>query len=157
MTTSTLAQQLREAKHVVVFTGAGASAESGTPTFRDEVTGLWERFDPAHLAASEPFRADPSLCWGWYEWRRQKVNQAQPNGVHLAIAKPAKHMPKLTVVTQKLGPSRLHPVRFWMRSSSNLPSGIGDIVRKKTTFFCTAFLISAAEIGLSKMVKSIKR
>lgn len=102
MTTSTLAQQLREAKHVVVFTGAGASAESGIPTFRDALTGLWERFDPAQLATSKAFRADPSLCWGWYEWRRQKVSQAQPNGAHLAIAELARHVPKLTVVTQNV-------------------------------------------------------
>lgn len=52
MTTNTLAQQLRKAQHVVVFTGAGASAESGIPTFRDALTGLWERFDPAQLATS---------------------------------------------------------------------------------------------------------
>lgn len=102
MTTSTLAQQLREAKHIVVFTGAGASAESGIPTFRDALTGLWERFDPAQLATLEAFRADPSLCWGWYEWRRHKVLQAQPNGAHLAIAELAKHAPRLTVVTQNV-------------------------------------------------------
>lgn len=86
MTTSYLADRLRGAQRVVVFTGAGASAESGIPTFRDALTGLWERFDPAQLATSEAFRADPSLCWGWYEWRRQKVVQAQPNGAHFAIA-----------------------------------------------------------------------
>lgn len=80
MITSSLAEQLRNAQHVVVFTGAGASAESGIPTFRDALTGLWERFDPAQLATSDAFRADPSLCWGWYEWRRHKVLQAQPNG-----------------------------------------------------------------------------
>lgn len=102
MTTSTLAKQLREAKHVVAFTGAGASAESGIPTFRDALTGLWERFDPAQLATPEAFRADPSLCWGWYEWRRKKVGQAQPNGAHLAIAELAHHVPKLTVVTQNV-------------------------------------------------------
>ncbi|WP_248767306.1 NAD-dependent deacylase [Pseudomonas sp. MWU12-2345] len=102
MTTSNMAQQLREAKHVVVFTGAGASAESGIPTFRDALTGLWERFDPAHLATPQAFRADPSLCWGWYEWRRLKVIQAQPNGAHLAIAELANRVPKLTVVTQNV-------------------------------------------------------
>lgn len=102
MTTSTLAKRLREAQHVVVFTGAGASAESGIPTFRDALTGLWERFDPAQLATSEAFRADPALCWGWYEWRRQKVIQAQPNGAHLAIAELFNHVPKLTVVTQNV-------------------------------------------------------
>lgn len=102
MTADTLAQQLRIAQHVVVFTGAGASAESGIPTFRDALIGLWERFDPAQLATSEAFRADPALCWGWYEWRRQKVVQAQPNGAHLAIAELASHVPKMTVVTQNV-------------------------------------------------------
>lgn len=102
MATETLSQQLRKAQHVVVFTGAGASAESGIPTFRDALTGLWERFYPAQLATPEAFRADPSLCWGWYEWRRQKVVQAQPNGAHRAIVDLARHVPKLTVVTQNV-------------------------------------------------------
>jgi len=48
------------------------------------------------------YRADPSLCWGWYEWRRLKVIQAQPNGAHRAIAELANHVPKLTVVTQNV-------------------------------------------------------
>lgn len=64
MPISTLAQQLRKAQHVVVFTGAGASVESGIPTFRDALTGLWERFNSAQLATPEAYRADPSLCWG---------------------------------------------------------------------------------------------
>lgn len=102
MTVSTLVQQLRMAQHVVVFTGAGASAESGIPTFRDALTGLWERFDAAQLATSEAFRADLALCWGWYEWRRNKVIHAQPNGTHLAIAELANLVPKLTVVTQNV-------------------------------------------------------
>lgn len=63
MMTSILAQQLRKAQRVVVFTGAGASGESGVPTFRDALTGPLKRFDPAQLATSEAFRADPALCW----------------------------------------------------------------------------------------------
>ena len=102
MATDTVTQRLLEAKHVVVFTGAGASAESGIPTFRDALVGLWERFDPAQLATPEAFRADPSLCWGWYEWRRNKVIHAQPNGAHIAIAELASHVSKLTVVTQNV-------------------------------------------------------
>jgi NAD-dependent SIR2 family protein deacetylase len=76
--------------------------ESGIPTFRDARSGLWEKFDPAQLATSEAFCTDPSLCWGWYEWRRLKVVQAEPNGAHRAIAELAKHLPKLTVVTQNV-------------------------------------------------------
>lgn len=86
MTTITLAQQLREAKDVVVFTGAGTSAESGIPAFRDSLTGLWERFDPAQLATCEAFRTDPSLCWGWYERRRHNVLQAQTVLISLSLS-----------------------------------------------------------------------
>ena len=102
MPVSSVAERLRQANHVTVFTGAGVSAESGIPTFRDALTGLWERFDPARLATAEAYRTDPSLCWGWYEWRRAKVLQAIPNAAHLAIAELANHVPKLTIVTQNV-------------------------------------------------------
>ena len=93
---------LREAQHVVVFTGAGVSAESGVSTFRDALTGLWARFDPMQLATPEAFLADPELVWGWYEWRRQLLLQAQPNPAHRAIVELAQRVPKLTVVTQNV-------------------------------------------------------
>jgi len=102
MTMDAAALQLRSAHRVVVFTGAGASAESGIPTFREALTGLWERFDPAQLATPEAYRADPSLCWGWYEWRRRKVALAQPNAAHHAIAELARRVPQLTVITQNV-------------------------------------------------------
>ncbi|HLV15964.1 MAG TPA: Sir2 family NAD-dependent protein deacetylase, partial [Pseudomonas sp.] len=54
--TDALLDSFRNARHVVVFTGAGVSAESGIPTFRDALTGLWERFDPAELATPDAFR-----------------------------------------------------------------------------------------------------
>jgi len=97
-----LLHALRSARHVVVFTGAGVSAESGIPTFRDSLTGLWERFDAAALATPDAFRQDPALVWGWYEWRRMKVLQAQPNPAHRAIAELARHVPRLTLVTQNV-------------------------------------------------------
>lgn len=100
--TDALLDSFRNARHVVVFTGAGVSAESGIPTFRDALTGLWERFDPAELATPDAFRRDPALVWGWYEWRRMKVLQAQPNPAHLAIAALAERVPKLTLVTQNV-------------------------------------------------------
>lgn len=102
MTLETIVGQLQVAKKVVVFTGAGVSAESGIPTFRDALTGLWERYDASRLATSEAFRADPGLVWGWYEWRRLKVAQAQPNDAHTAIVELARHIPNLTVVTQNV-------------------------------------------------------
>ena len=85
-TLSAARDAIHRAGHIVFFTGAGMSAESGIPTFRDALTGLWERFDPALLASAEGFESDPELVWGWYEWRRQKVMQAVPNAGHRAIA-----------------------------------------------------------------------
>ena len=70
---------LREAERVVVFTGAGVSAESGIATFRDALTGLWARFDPQALATEAGFRADPALVWRWYAERRAAVAKARPN------------------------------------------------------------------------------
>ena len=93
---------LRDARHIVVFSGAGVSAESGVSTFRDALTGLWARFDPMQLATPEAFIADPELVWGWYEWRRQLLLKAQPNPAHHAIVKLAQRVPKLTVITQNV-------------------------------------------------------
>jgi NAD-dependent deacetylase len=95
-------KSLREAKRVVVLTGAGVSAESGLPTFRDKQVGLWERFEAAELATPSAFARDPALVWGWYEWRRAAVLAAKPNAGHRAIAAMAEHVPQLTVVTQNV-------------------------------------------------------
>ena len=97
-----LLESLRRAQHVMVLTGAGVSAESGVPTFRDRMTGLWEHYDPGDLATPEGFNRDPSLVWGWYEWRRVTVQRAQPNAAHRAIAEMAGRLPQLTLVTQNV-------------------------------------------------------
>lgn len=93
---------LQQAKHVVVFTGAGVSAESGIPTFRDALTGLWKHFNVDDLATPAAFCRDAAQVWGWYEWRRMKVLRTQPNSAHRAIAALAQHIPKLTLITQNV-------------------------------------------------------
>lgn len=93
---------LRQAEHVVVFTGAGVSAESGIPTFRDALTGLWALHDPMDLATPAAFERDPALVWGWYEWRRQQLQSKEPNPAHHAIAHLAGRVPRLTLVTQNV-------------------------------------------------------
>ena len=93
---------LNAARHVVMFTGAGVSAESGVPTFRDALTGLWQRYDAEELATAAAFRRDPELVWGWYEWRRARVGKAEPNAAHRAIAAMVRHVPRLTLVTQNV-------------------------------------------------------
>jgi len=96
------AEALRKARHVCVLTGAGISAESGIPTFRDALTGLWSKFSPQELATPEAFARDPETVWSWYEWRRELIRQAQPNAGHLALAELARRVPGLTLVTQNV-------------------------------------------------------
>jgi len=94
---------VQRAKALCVLTGAGMSAESGIPTFRDALTGLWARFDPAQLASDEGFRDDPSLVWDWYAERRVGMRTAQPHAGHLALAAFAAARPGvLTLITQNV-------------------------------------------------------
>lgn len=97
-----LVAALRDARHVMVLTGAGVSAESGIPTFRDALTGLWRNFDAASLATPEAFRRDPALVWGWYEWRRMKALLARPNAAHVAIAQLPARVARLSLFTQNV-------------------------------------------------------
>jgi len=78
---------LREAGSVTVLTGAGVSAESGIPTFRDAQTGLWAKYDPMELATPQAFARDPSLVTRWYDERRHKCAECRPNPGHLALAR----------------------------------------------------------------------
>ncbi|MGB2140501.1 MAG: SIR2 family NAD-dependent protein deacylase [Psychrobacter sp.] len=80
------AQLLQSAKRVCILTGAGISAESGIPTFRDKQTGLWEKFRAEDLASPVAFARDPKLVWSWYQWRRQLVHDKAPNPAHQALA-----------------------------------------------------------------------
>jgi NAD-dependent deacetylase len=93
---------LLRAEHIVVFTGAGMSAESGIATFRDAQTGLWGKYDPHVMASPKGYLADKALVWGWYEWRRIQVLQAKPNAGHFAIADLANHVERLTLITQNV-------------------------------------------------------
>ena len=96
-------ERIDAAARVCVLTGAGMSAESGIPTFRDALTGLWSRFDPMQLASEAGFRSDPQLVWDWYAERRAGVRAAQPNAGHLALAAFERaHAGRLTVVTQNV-------------------------------------------------------
>jgi NAD-dependent deacetylase len=94
---------VRSARGIAVLTGAGMSAESGVPTFRDAQTGLWARFDPMQLATEDAFRANPQRVWGWYQFRRDLVAQAAPNAGHGALAEFARRHPgRLTLITQNV-------------------------------------------------------
>lgn len=96
-------QWVRAARRIVVLTGAGMSAESGVPTFRDAQTGLWANFRPEQLATEEAFRADPRMVWDWYAMRRGTLEGVAPNAGHAAIAAfQRRHPDRMTVVTQNV-------------------------------------------------------
>jgi len=86
----------------MVLCGSGVSAESGVPTFRDAMSGLWERYDPLQLATPEAFATDPALVWQWYQWRRRLVHEVEPNPAHYALAELETLVPRLTLVTQNV-------------------------------------------------------
>lgn len=91
----------RRFERIVVFSGAGMSADSGIPTFRSGENGLWSEFNPAELATPEAWQRDKATVWGWYEWRRGIILRAQPNPGHLAVAQLQRALP-VGVVTQNV-------------------------------------------------------
>lgn len=94
---------LRDARRIAVLTGAGVSAESGVPTFRDAQTGLWARYRPEDLATEQAFRRDPQRVWDWYAERRARLQGVQPNAGHHALAAFARRHPgRLTLITQNV-------------------------------------------------------
>jgi NAD-dependent deacetylase len=94
--------RLRKARSIAALTGAGISAESGVPTFRDAQTGLWAKFDPLELATPDAFRRNAKLVWDWYAWRRELVAKAAPNAGHRALAALEAAGPGFLVITQNV-------------------------------------------------------
>lgn len=86
---------------IVVFTGAGMSAESGISTFRDH-DGLWENHKVEEVASIDAWYKDPDLVLDFYNQRRRQLLEREPNAGHHALAKLQSHYPHLCVVTQNV-------------------------------------------------------
>ena len=108
----------------VVLTGAGISAESGLPTFRD-ADGLWEGHDPMAVATPEAFDDDPDLVQRFYDQRRAALARVQPNAAHRALARLEDVLgDDLLLVTQNIddlheraGSTRVHHLHGLLRSA----------------------------------------
>src|SRR5438270_7029201 len=87
--------QVRKGERVFVLTGAGVSAESGVPTFRD-AGGLWEGHRVEEVATPSAFARDPVLVWRFYNLRRAALRTVRPNPGHHALAR----------LEERLGPGR---------------------------------------------------
>lgn len=114
-------------KKLVIFTGAGTSAESGLKTFRD-ANGLWEGFDVHEVATPRAWQKNPELVLRFYNERRQNVKEAKPNKAHELIAELEQYF-DVHVITQNIDDlheragskniMHLHGEIFKMRSEQN--------------------------------------
>lgn len=87
-------------KKIIIFTGAGISAESGLATFRDQ-DGLWEQYRIEEVATPQAWAHNPALVLDFYNLRRRAVLQAQPNAAHLALPALEAHH-SVTIITQNI-------------------------------------------------------
>ena len=93
---------MSQIRNIVILTGAGVSAESGIDTFRS-AGGLWERYRPEDVATPEAFARDPDLVLGFYDMRREAIQEKLPNEAHVALARlDAEWQGELLIVTQNI-------------------------------------------------------
>jgi NAD-dependent deacetylase len=84
-------------KNIVIFSGAGLSRESGSPTFRDSVSGLWHNFRIEDVASSEGWQRNPEVVLKFYQHRLENIRSCEPNAGHLAIAQLEKRFNVLNI------------------------------------------------------------
>ena len=125
-----LIDRLRHARYIAVLTGAGVSAESGVPTFRDAQTGLWAKYNPEELATPSAFARNPKFVWDWYAGRRERLAKAAPNPAHYAIAAIERRVPEFLLITQNV--DGLHQAA----GSAKLVELHGNIQRVKCSRGC---------------------
>lgn len=133
-----LIARLRDAINVSVLTGAGISAESGVPTFRDP-GGIWEKFRPEQLANFDAFISDPDFVWSWYQHRREIMRNVKPNPGHISLAEMEGLFDEFNLITQNI--DNLHT----RAGSKNVTELHGNIERN----YCIACHKFAEEIDVS--------
>jgi NAD-dependent deacetylase len=141
---------LAHADHVAILTGAGISAESGVPTYREAQTGLWEKYNPEELATPRAFINNPRLVWEWYAWRRELMASVNPNPAHYALVDIARHVPRFTLITQNI--DSLHQ----RAGSTDVIELHGNISRTKC-FDCGTKLFDQQELELDITAEDLPR
>jgi len=96
------AELFRQAKRMVVLTGAGISTPSGIPDFRSEGTGLWSRDEPLEVASLSTFRTHPDRFFHWFRPLAGQIFNAQPNAAHRALAELEQAGIAQTIITQNI-------------------------------------------------------
>lgn len=116
---------MKTKKNIVVFTGAGVSAESGLKTFRDS-DGLWENYNVMEVATPEAWEANPEMVLDFYNQRRRQLHEVNPNEAHHALAELEKHF-NVQIITQNI--DDLHE----RAGSSNVLHLHGELKKSRST------------------------
>ena len=123
-------EQIRMAKSICVFSGAGMSKESGLATFRDGDDSHWSKYNVYEMATPTAYLANPSLVWDWYTYRRQAVLETRPNAGHIALAQLERIKGALPIITQNV--DNLHE----RGGSTDVIHLHGEITKQKCFYDC---------------------
>ena len=136
-------------KNIVVFTGAGISAESGLGTFRDS-NGLWDNYKIEEVATPQAFKNNPALVLDFYNIRRRQLLKSSPNIAHKAINK-LEEKYKLNIITQNI--DDLHE-RSGTRNVLHLH---GKLTESKSTFNNEIYEIYGSELNIGDTCQNGKQ
>ena len=136
-------EQSVEMKNIVVFSGAGISAESGLKTFRDS-DGLWENFNVSEVATPEAWEKDPELVLDFYNHRRKQVLEALPNKSHYALVDLEKKF-NVEVITQNI--DDLHE----RAGSKKILHLHGEILKSRSTIDNQQYLIKGSNLNFGDL------
>ena len=142
-----LADKLSVADSVAVLTGAGVSAESGVPTFRDK-GGIWEKFRPEELANFEAFMSKPDFVWSWYQHRREIMRDVKPNPGHYALAEMEGIFDEFNLITQNI--DNLH-----FRAGSRKITELHGNIERNYCIKCGTFQ-DEVDVKEKKVLKCVK-
>lgn len=147
MFSNKLLDRIQNAKVVSALTGAGVSAESGVPTFRDP-GGIWEKFRPEQLANFEAFMSDPDFVWSWYQHRREIMREVKPNPGHYALADMENLFDEFNLITQNI--DNLHN-----RAGSKRVTELHGNIERNYCIKCRTF-IGEVDIKEKAVLKCVK-
>ena len=127
-------------KNIVVFTGAGISAESGLATFRGK-GGLWKKYRIEDVATQESFKRNPKLVLDFYNFRRKQLLNSQPNNAHFSLNRlQVKY--NLCVITQNI--DDLHE----RSGTKNVIHLHGKLTESRSTIDNVVYKINGAELNI---------
>ncbi|MGB0881469.1 MAG: SIR2 family NAD-dependent protein deacylase [Vicingaceae bacterium] len=132
-------------KKIVIFSGAGISAESGLKTFRD-YDGLWENFKISEVATYQAWKNNPKLVLEFYNERRKQVLKSKPNKAHFSLVELEKHF-NTQIITQNI--DDLHE----RAGSSNVLHLHGEILYSKSTYNSKRYKINGTQLNIGDLCK----